>query len=165
MGQNANQRAEIKAQLQAVSGIGNVFTDRFNPTDEKTFKDRLVVNSVINFCEISLAEGTDDADTAGTSFNDEQDDTQQTTKTNYWLIELFYGYHYDATTPSENIFQDLIEAIENKFRFLQDLNAKADQSYPLQRTSAGLWQMVSGTVLCHKASWKFQVQTYIKNTN
>lgn len=159
------ERNEIKAQLEDVSGIGAVYLFKANPTDEEAFKAKFAdQNSIINFCEVTLSDGLENTDSEE-SVTSEDGEFQQIRKDNSWQIDLFYGYKYDETTPSELAFQTLIEAIEAQFRFLQDLNGQAFRSQPLQRVSAGLWQMAGGMVLCHKASWRLTVTQLIQNPN
>lgn len=160
MSRYTDQRDEIKSQLQNVSGIGNVFTKRPNTADEKKFKDDYVSSNVINSAFISRADGRDDPEGDNGSV-DETNEILITDKRDFWIITLLYGYS-DGATPSEDTFQGLVELIEDEFRFLQDLNDKAEFSYPLQRTTSGVF-VFFGDVLCHKAEWRLEVISRIIN--
>ncbi len=153
------QRAEIKSQLEAVSGIGKVIPAMKNPTNEADFKAAYVSGGVVNVA--MFTRGTD----SGTLEDDETSTHLFSDRSATWRIVLLYGFHDDPTTPSEYTFQKLCEAIEDKFRFLQDLNGKAFNSQPLNRITSGLFQFLGGTVLCHKAEWNLQIDDRIEDGN
>lgn len=151
-----DQRDEIKAQLEAVAGIGNVFTRQPNPTDEKSFKDAFVKSSKINSVIITRVDGSDNIEGDPLGSISEANNIIATGKRDNWLIRFLYGYDDHASTPSEDIFQGLVDLIEAKFEYLENLNDKALFSYPLQRTQCGLF-VFFGSYLCHKAEWRLQV--------
>ena len=152
----SDQRDEIKAQLEAVTGIGKVYTRQPNPTDEKSFKDAYVSSSKINSVIITRMDGSDNPENDALGSISEANEIIATGKRDFWLIRLLYGYDDHATTPSEDTFQTLVDAIEEKFRYLENLNNKAYFSYPLQRTQCGLFVFFN-SYLCHKAEWRLQV--------
>lgn len=164
MGLISDERTAIKSILSAVAGMGTVYSDRHNPNDEKSYKEKFVSGGHVNFAEIYLGGATESTDDQ-MGETSEDDVIQRTKRDNVWFIDLFYGFKYDATTPSEITFQNLVEAAENAFRFSQDLGGKCYKSYPLQRISAGLWQTTGNIVLCHKASWTITVRQLITNPN
>ena len=84
-------------------------------------------------------------------------------KNDTWEITLHYGYHDEDTTPSDIAFNNLVDAIETKFRFLAGLNDKVYRSYPLQRVQAGLFTMFS-SFLCHRAIWQLKLQERVEST-
>jgi hypothetical protein len=158
MSRYLDHKNEIKAQLAAITGIGNVYDAPKNCMDEASFKDVFVKSGVINTVTFTRAGGTEKPDTT------EDDEIISTAKVDNWTITFFYGFKDDAIAPSEYSFQGLIESIEDRFRFLQDLNSKAYRSYPLTRQYAGMWQ-VAGGVLCHKAEWTLPVESRIINAS
>ncbi len=159
MSRYTDQRDEIKTLLEAVTGIGKVYAKNPNTADEKKFKDDYVSSNVVNAAFITRADGAEDIGDIGSM--DETREIEITEKNDFWRITLLYGYN-DGGTPSEDTFQGLVDAIEDKFRFLQDLNDKAEFSYPLQRVVSGVFTFF-GDVLCHKAEWRLQVESRIIN--
>lgn len=151
-----DQSDEIKTQLQAVSGIGNVYAVRPNTTDEAKFQQDYVVNNIVNSAFVVRVDGTEAGEV------DEANEIEIVNKNDFWELTLFYGYNEAA--PSEDFFQALVDGIEEQFRFLQDLNGISFFSYPLQRTQCGLFVFFTD-VLCHKAVWRLQVTSRIINTN
>ncbi len=161
MSRYTDQRDAIKTLLQSVSGIGKVYTKSPNTTDEKKFKDDYVVNGVVNSVFVVRGDGTETIGDIGSV--DETREIEITQKGDFWRITLLYGYS-DGATPSEDSFQTLVDAIEDKFRFLQNLNSTAEFSYPLQRVVSGVFAFF-GDILCHKAEWRLQVESRIINQN
>ena len=160
MSRYSDQKAELATILGAVTGIGRVYAKRPNTTDDKKFRDDYVSSDIVNAVFYSRVDGQDLPETELGSV-DETAEILATEKRDYWELTLLYGYS-DGGTPSEDGFQELVEAIENAFRFLQDLNDKADYSYPLQRTVSGVFAFF-GDTLCHKAVWRLEVVTRIIN--
>lgn len=160
MSRYSDQKAELASILGAVSGIGRVYGKRPNTTEDKKFRDDYVSNDIVNSVFFTRVDGGDLPEGDNGSV-DEASEILATEKRDYWEITLLYGYS-DGATPSEDGFQELVEAIENAFRFLQDLNDKSDYSYPLQRTVSGVFAFF-GDVLCHKAVWRLEVVTRIIN--
>ena len=147
----ALQRAEIKSQLQAVSGIGLVYDSAKNPTTEELWNSLYIAPStkivnVVFFNRLNMA---------GKPVKDEAIQITETYEKDNWQITLLYGFHDDPANPSEYAFNNLVDAIQNQFRFLQDLNGQAYSSDPLVRITSGLFQFLGGKVLCHKAVWHF----------
>ncbi len=165
MGYYLDQRAEIKAQLEAVSGIGRVYSTRKNPRDIDSFKQTFAKDGVINSCQISRGQGNDLE--TGVGSGDEAMFPNWTDKNDTWEITLLYGYADNDTESlaSETIFNNLVDAIEEQFRFLDDLNGVSFQSYALQRIQCGIFEFLGGLVFCHKAVWTFRVQERVENPN
>ena len=161
----ATQRDEIYTQIAAVSGIGKVFKSKRLVNDWATFLNRFkTATSVINVCWFSRVSGSELHDGQGNiGSTDAGSEILIVDKRDFYDIELFYGFKDDDTAPSDYTYQALVDAIETKFRFLQNLNSTADRSMPLQRTASGLWSF--GDVLCHRAQWLLEVRTRIVNTD
>lgn len=160
MSNYAPTRDEIANQIKAVSGIGKVFNHRRHSSEWATFlnlfKDN---NGLINVCWISRA---DDAETAsGIGSEDEASQIVWVQEDEYWEIEFLYGFKDDDDngTPSEYGFNTIVDAVEDKFRFLQNLNGKAWKSFPLNRTSSTFGTL--GEVLCHRAVWRLRLQHHL----
>jgi hypothetical protein len=158
MGYYLTQRAEIKAQLEAVLGIGKVYDIQKNPTSIDAFKTIFVSGGVVNACMISRVSGVELENGIGSL--DESEDLNFVQKDDQWEIELRYGFDEDI---SETVFNNLIDAIETKFRFLSGLNNIAYRSFPLQRTQSGIFAFQNGLILCHKAVWRIQIQERVEN--
>jgi hypothetical protein len=153
----ATVRDEIKAQLNAVSGIGKVYKHRRHSADWGTFLSRFKdPTGLINVCWFSRVDDTETA--TGTGSTDEAGEITWVQEDEYWEIELYHGFKDDEDdgTPSEYAFNTLVDAIETKFRFLQNLNGKARYSFPLNRTSCTFGAL--GDVLCHRAVWRLKLQ-------
>ena len=155
-------RDEIHTQLVSVSGIGKVFKSHRYVNDWATFLERFKSNGKINLCWFSLVSAPETG--LGVGSTDETNELEFIERDETWRIELYYGFQDDDINPSEFDFMKLAEAIEDKFRFLQNLNGKAFRSFPLQRIGSGLWEFLSG-VLCHRAEWTLQIQERIQNPN
>jgi hypothetical protein len=160
----SDQRAAIKAILDAIPGIGMVYDAPKNATTDDNFRTAFVKDAVVNTCWLSRQIGTDDVEKSLAS-KDETMEIEVTQKDDQWQITLLYGYQDDADNPSEYTFQALVDAIEDAFRFLQNLGNLVDLSYPLQRTVCGVFTFLNGTVMCHKAEWRLIVTKRILNTN
>jgi hypothetical protein len=163
MGYYLTQRAEIKAQLDAVSGIGKVYQTRKNPTSIEEYKEKYSIDGVINVCWFSRISGTE-RESQGVGSVDETSEIQYVQKDDIWEIELRYAYNDNETNPSETIFNNLVDAIEEKFRFLPGLNDKCFRSFPLQRTRSGIFEFLGGLVLCHSAVWQLILQERVEST-
>jgi hypothetical protein len=153
----ATVRDEIKAQLNAVSGIGKVYNHRRHSADWASFLARFKdSNGFINVCWISRGDDTEGG--TGLGSTDEAGEITWVEENEFWEIEFYYGFKDDDDTgsPSEYGFNALVDAIETKFRFLQNLNGKAWASFPLNRISATMGML--GEVLCHHAAWRLKIQ-------
>ena len=160
-----NEKDEIYAQLAAVSGIGKVYKSRRYTNNWADFLTRFKdSNDKINVCWFWRDGGVDNTDN-GIGWEDERELIEQVEEIDVWNIELFYAFKDDDTTPSELTFQNLVEAIRDKFRFLQDLNGKADKNWPLQLLGSGLWQFLGGGPMCHRALFQLRVRRVIVNPN
>lgn len=170
MSRYSDQNSEIVSQLQAVAGIGTVYGTTKNPVDEQSWNSFFVdpTTKKVNVTFIDRLQGPEKVDAGeGGAFRDETDEIEITSKTDTWQIILVYGFHDDADPSlcSDFIFNTLVDAVEDQFRFLQNLGVTAFKSFPLSRTTAGLFAFVGGNVLCHKAVWTLQVVSRIFNTN
>jgi hypothetical protein len=123
MGYYTTQKAEIKAQLEAVSGIGKVYDTVKYAADLETFKTLFISNSKINAVMFTRMGGEELEN--GVGVLDEAEALQWVEKNDTWEITLHYGYHDEDTTPSDIAFNNLVDAIETKFRFLAGLNDAA----------------------------------------
>jgi hypothetical protein len=153
----ATVRDEIKAQLNAVSGIGKVYKHRRHSADWGTFLSRFKdTTGLINVCWFSRVDDTEVA--SGLGSTDEAGEIVWVQENEFWEIELYYGFKDDEDdgTPSEYAFNTLVDAIETKFRYLQNLNGKTWKSFPLNRTSSTFGTL--GEVLCHRAVWRLGLQ-------
>jgi hypothetical protein len=166
MGYYTAQRAAIKTLLETVSGIGNVFDSQKDVTNEANFKTSFVKNGVVNVCWFIRGNGIDDeVGSLKYGSRDERNIITHTQTDDSWTITLMYGYKDDITTPSEYPFQLLVDTIQDKFRFIQDLGGEQYEiSHPLQRTICGIFAFLSGTVLCHKAEWRLNVTERVVDT-
>ena len=156
-------RNEIETQLQAVTGIGKVYAIRRNPTSEADFQSAFKSGSKINAIQFWLSSADEFPD--GTGSEDEERQLQHSRRIESWTFELFFGFDDTGNkdTSSEKFFQELVEAIEAKFRFLQDLNGKVEHSAPLDLITAGLFEMLSGLVLIHRAEFRLELELRIQN--
>lgn len=75
-----------------------------------------------------------------------------------WQIVLVRVFNDDGVTPSETAFQELLDAIQTKFRFENFLGIPntVAKSYPVQVNNSGL--AMFGDVLCHRADMTLKVQ-------
>lgn len=157
-------REAIAAQLNAVEDVGKIFKSVRYVTDWGVFLDMYRnEEGLLKVCWFSKA-GHDDLIDAPLSTVDAADFIHWTEKVERWRIEYFYGFKDDDFLPSEFDFEKVIERIEAKFRFLQNLSGVCYQSLPLQRTSSGLWSFQGG-VLCHHAEWSLKIIHRIENPN
>ncbi len=147
-------RDEISTQLLAVSGIGVVFKSPKNPNDWAAFFSLYKTASLINVTWFTLASAPETVPEQGIQNEKGQEAVLERNET--WIINLFYGYDDDDTTPSEFGFQTLVEAIQDKFRFLFDLNGTADKSFPLELVSKT--EEPFGDLLVHRAEFSLLVQ-------
>ena len=161
MGYYTAQNSAIVALLQGVSGIGAVYDSPQDVTSEENFKTRFVKNNVLNTCWLSRQSGTDNpfakfgsVDEANVITHSQADD--------FWTITLLYGYKENISEP---IFQNLVDAIQDEFRFIQHLDGDMYEfCYPLQRTVSGIFQFLGGR-MCHKAEFRMQVMERIVDTS
>jgi len=156
----ATTRDEIATQLKAVSGIGKVYNHRRHSADWTTFLSRFKdTNGLINVCWITRVDDSESANGIGSM--DEAAQVTWVQEDEYWEIEFLYGFKDDDDTgsPSEYGFNTLVDLIEDKFRFLQNLNGKAYASFPLNRTGSTFGML--GEVLCHRAVWRLRVQHHL----
>ena len=155
----ATERDEIYTQLAATSGIGVVFKSKRFVADWTTFLSRFKTGGVINVCWFDRVSGSERGEGVGST--DAGSEILAVQKNDNYEIELYYGFKDDDTTPSSYAFQALVDAIETKFRFLQNLNSVTERSYPLQRTASGLFMF--SDVLCHRAAWTLEIRNRIIN--
>lgn len=156
-------RDEIKTQLEAVTGIGQVFNHRRHASDWAQFLSLFkTAGGLINMCWISRAEDTEQPEVSPGS-TDEADEILAVAEEEAWEIELFYGFKDDddAGSPSEFGFHLLEDAIETKFRFLQNLNGTVEKSWPLNRVNSSFGTL--GEVHCHRALWRLRLRQRIVN--
>jgi hypothetical protein len=142
-------RDALATQLNAVSGIGNVYLYQATARDEAEFLSKFVSNSKINYCILYRESAFESADIDYGS-RDETNEQEIVERNEVWIIRLMYGYDENA---SEATFQELIDAIMTKFRFQQTLGGAFDIEPP-ELVSTQIWQMVSGQYLCHRADIK-----------
>jgi hypothetical protein len=153
MGFYTVQNSAILALLQAVNGIGMCYATPQDVTNEANYTTRFVKNNVINTCWLSRSNGTDSADSKFGS-RDERDIITHTQADDNWIITILYGYKENVSEP---IFQALVDAVQDKFRFIQNLGGDIDEmSYPLQRTVNAIFVFLGGR-MCHKAEFRLQV--------
>jgi len=161
----SDTRDEIYIQINSVTGIGKVFKSVKYPTDWEAFfnlyRDSDTNTCIVTFitCVNPITETVDDqiGDWDASQF------INHTHRTETWKISLVYAFKDDETAPSEYGFQELCERIEEKFRFLQDLNGKAFISYPLQSMLRDIGQW-TGSIMVHKCDFHLQVVHRIENT-
>jgi len=156
-------RDEIKTQLEGVTGIGKVFNHRRHASDWVAFLLLFkATDGLINMCWISRSEDIEQPEVAPGS-TDEADEIIAVSEEENWDIEFFFGFKDDddAGSPSEFAFNTLVDAIETKFRFLQNLNGVVDKSWPLSRVSSSFGSL--GEVLCHRAHWRLRLRHRIVN--
>ena len=157
------QKSAIMTLLQAVPGIGNVYDHPKNVIDEKTFNELFDSNSKINVCWFSRGTGKDDPNGQYGEI-DEENIITHTEEDDTWLIELYYSFQ-DGTPPSEDTFQELCDAIQNAFRFQQNLGGDLyERVIPCQRIAVGLFNL-NKMVLCHKAVFSLRVIERTGNTS
>lgn len=154
------------ALLEAVSGIGKVYGYRRLATSEAEFKSLFVLNGVLNYACVFQGASSEETD-GPLGSTDEAEEILATGKDEDWNIELFYAHNDTGVlaTTSETLFSELGEAIENKYRFLQNLGISATvwKSFPLQRNANGLYKFFGGETFCHYCLWTVKIQLRIVN--
>lgn len=159
MGYYIAQNNAITALLQAITGIGMVYNSPQDVTNEANYRTIFVKDNVINTCWLSRQGGTDITSGKYGSV-DEVNIITHTQADDVWVVTLLYGYKENVSEP---IFQNLVDAIQDEFRFLQNLGGDMyELSYPLQRTVCGIFQFLGGR-LCHKAEFKLQITERIED--
>ena len=157
----AATRDEIANQLKSVSGIGKVYNHRRHSSEWATFLSRFKdpATGLINVTWISRVDDSEAGNGIGSM--DEANQFVWVQEDEYWEIETLYGFKDDDDngSPSEYGFNTLVDAVEDKFRFLQNLNGKAYMSFPLNRTSSTFGTL--GEVLCHRAVWRLRLQHHL----
>lgn len=152
-------RDTIYTNVVAVSGIGKVFRHiRYSSEWDKFLSLFTTVNpadatkKLINVTTITRINAPESRDT-GTGSVDEADDLVAIERRETWEIRIWYGFDDDDdyTKASETGFHVLLDNMQQRFRFLDQLGIPAtiERSYPLSLQDAGL-RMFSD-VLCHAA--------------
>lgn len=161
-------RDQISTLLLSVVGIGKVYkTTRF-VFDWGTFLSLNTVGGVVNVCWFDRSSNTETATTGTIGSEDERSLIEWSEADEEWQITLLYGFNDDADagTPSTYSFQNLVEAIMDKFRFQQDLGLPATlyRSFPFTLSEAALFVMGATSVMCHRAVFRLRVQYRIEST-
>jgi hypothetical protein len=155
-------RDAIYANLKAVEGMGQVFKSQRYVTDWEAFLN-LYINdeNLVKVCWFSLRNASERVDGVGEYGADNQANVSERSET--YSIEFFYGFKDDTNEPSSFDFELICERIENRFRFLQNLNGTSFQTRAISRPFSGLWLV--GSVLCHRAEFSLEVVHRIINPN
>jgi hypothetical protein len=158
-------RDEIKAQLRKVSGMGAIYTSERYVTDwgkfyelhtDSTGKVNVAMITRVSAQEMSQGIGSEDA----------SGELEVIQRTEVWRIQILVGYKDDPDVPSEDGKSTLEDMVQERFRFLQDLNGAAPEvfsSSPLRLISSGM--AMFGEVLSHKSVLEFTIQQRILNPN
>lgn len=161
----SDTRDKIYTLLTSVAGIGKVFKSQRYPKDWEAFFN-LYRDNDTNLCVVvfmtlinPITENITEEDAAV----DANRQIQIVQRSETWKISLIYAFKDDDTNPSEYAFQELCENIEEKFRFLQDLDGSAFQSWPLQTVlrDVGTW---TASVMVHKCDFHLQIEHRIVST-
>jgi hypothetical protein len=158
----ATVRDEIKNQLEAVAGIGKVFTREPYTTNMDDFLT-LYADRDSQIVKITwfLLDRVQETPTGVNTITDAENLLHDSEKHEFWKIISHYSHKDDGDNPSEFAFQEWAGTIEDKFRFLQNLNGKCEISRPLQRTYSGLGKL--GNMLCHRAEWTLELIYAVEN--
>jgi hypothetical protein len=148
---------EIISTLELVSGIGKVYPSMQQAVDLKTLEDKFVTNGKFNVAFVSRLSAFED-DESGVGSRDETDTAIVKQVTETWNITLFYAFKDSISSPSEFAFQALVDAIREKFRWLNDLNANAYKSYSVNFITTNVFEEVNKTVTCHRGDGKLVVK-------
>jgi hypothetical protein len=153
-------RDRIYTLLANVQGIGKVYNFPRYSADWKTYLDRFKVKvndkaiiSVVFFSRYASQE--QESPLGGRSENSELTSVD---RIETWNITLIYGYDDDEEQPSEYDFQELLDRIQEKFRFedFLGMSGTVTKSWPIQVVSSGLFMF--GDVLCHRADMTLKLQ-------
>lgn len=154
---------EIISVLELVSGIGKVYASMKQVVDLKTLNDKYITDGKYNLCYVSRLSMNEDAESEiGSRDETDEDIVKQDLET--WNITLYYAYKDDDSMPSEFAFQLLVDAIRDKFRWLQNLGGNAYKSYSVQAITANIFEQQNNTVLCHRADLKLLVKYRLLGT-
>jgi len=155
-------RDEIKNQLEAVTGIGKVFSREPYTTNMDDFL-ALYADRDTQIVKITwfLLDRVQEPKTGSYVANDAENLLQESERHEFWKIISHYGHKDDDENPSEYPFQEWCATIEDKFRFLQNLNGLCEDSMPLQRTYCSLGKL--GNMLCHRAEWSLELIFKVEN--
>jgi hypothetical protein len=154
---------EIISALQLVTGIGKVYASMKQTVDLKTLNSVAVTDGKFNLCYVSRLSVQEDGE-SGIGSRDETDEDIVKQVIETWNITMFYAYKDNDSTPSEFAFQLLVDAVREKFRWLQNLGGQAYKSYSAQVITANIFDQQNATVLCHRADIKLTVKYRLLGT-
>lgn len=150
----ATLRDKIKAELEAVSGIGVVHNRQRWTIDQDRLKALFGKVETVNGEEITRINGW----TITRAATPEQRVTGgESTRQYLFIIRGYFSMtdHDTAADASEQIFQELIEAICARFRAKPDLDDLADSCEPPQ-VAAVDYRLFAG-ILCHYCELQLEV--------
>ena len=161
------KRDKILELLKEVPGIGKVFPSRRHTADWPSFLNRFAVphpsdssRKIICVCWFTRRPIVE-LDEGGTGSRDESTVLTAVEIDETWEITLLYGFQDDDTDPSENGFQNLVDAICEKFRWQDQLGGVPEifVSAPVNVTDAylAMWGQSEG-VLCHTAIMQLKLK-------
>ncbi len=131
-------KAQIKSIAESVTGIGIVYTQSPNIILWDKLKEKFVKNDRINVLLIEHKTRQSETD----------ESNHEVSKVRKWQFRLIYGYSFDDN--SEKDFDNLIDALCDKFNADADLNKKVHDHSLLEMTQPKNIVMVTD-VLCHDA--------------
>jgi hypothetical protein len=145
-------RDEIKTILSSVTGIGVVHTRERYVKERAEFKKLFISGDKINGWTITRSQTT------------ETRMPGEATRSYQFTIRGYFSFHDDdtAASSSEQIFQELVEAICDTFRTNPTLNGKAVTSGPMQ--VVGLEPRMFAEVLVHYVELSLEVLEQIAVT-
>lgn len=163
----ATVRDRIKTLLESVSGIGKVYGSPRHTNDWPGFLQRFAVvhpndatRQLICVCWMTRIRAIELSESK-TGSRDEANVLTGVERDEDWEITLVVGFQDDDTNPSEDLFQVLVDSIQEKFRWQDQLGIPSVifKSYPLDLTYAGLAMFGNPEgVLCHKATFMLHLE-------
>lgn len=151
-------RDQIVLKLREVEGIGNVYKSERYVNDWPAFVELNAVTNlyntdkkIFNVIWINRA-GVTENDQQPYGTRDQAQILMAVNREERWQMTLFYGFHDDPDQPSEAQYQELVDNILVKFRWLEQFGLPTiiQISHPAVVETSGLF-MLGDQVLVHRA--------------
>lgn len=161
-----NIRAKLKADLEAVTGMGKVTDRPPMVTDWAAYLNRFTITHPADgakklICLAWLSRRAFQEAEIGKGSRDEAEAIVAVQRDETWEVVLLVGYQDDETTPSQFTFDTLVDRIADKWRLMDavGLPDEVEESWPVQLEMAALFTF--GEVLCHRATMSIRIQRRI----
>jgi hypothetical protein len=158
-----NTRDSLVTNLTNVTGIGKVLKSAPYSTDWQSFLSRFAVTHPTQtnnryICVAWVSRRAFSEIETGKGSRDEAETIVAVTKDETWQMTVLVGYQDDDTKASEEIFNELVDRIADKFRLIDPatFTTPIEEAWPVQLESAG--EYFFGEVLCHKAVLTIHLQ-------